>query len=118
MIEQIDKMLRLNVTLIGNNYYHTLNIEYFIDDAKLQKHNLYDPNYKITFNKLDYHSEGVDLRKISDKQIKNFLESFNYTKDDIKKFIHIRDHGNIDKLKTVYYFDTELVKKQTKSNTG
>lgn len=110
MIEKIDKMLNLNVTLIDSDCYHKINIKYFIDDARLQKHPLYDPNYKITFDKLDYHSEEIDLHKMSDKQIKDFLESFNYTKDDIKKFIHIRDHGNIDKLKTVYYFDTELVK--------
>ena len=110
MIEQIDKMLKLNITLIGSNCYHTINVEYFIDDAILHKHPMYEPNYKITFDKLDYHSDKIDLHKMSDKQIKDFLKSFSCTQDDVKKFIHIRDHGNIDKLKTVYYFDTDLVK--------
>ena len=110
MIEQIDKILRLNVTFIGSNCYHTINVEYFIDDAILKKHPMYEPNYKITFDKLDYHSDKIDLHKMSDKQIKDFLKSFSCTQDDVKKFIHIRDHGNIDKLKTVYYFDTDLVK--------
>lgn len=110
MIEQIDKILRLNVTLIGSNCYHTINVEYFIDDAILKKHPMYEPNYKITFDKLDYHSDKIDLHKMSDKQIKDFLKSFSCTQDDVKKFINIRDHGNIDKLKTVYYFDTDLVK--------
>lgn len=110
MIEQIDKMLKLNITLIGSNCYHTINVEYFIDDAILKKHPMYEPNYKITFDKLDYHSDKIDLHKMSDKQIKDFLKSFSCTQDDVKKFINIRDHGNIDKLKTVYYFDTDLVK--------
>lgn len=48
MIEQIDKMLKLNITLIGSNCYHTINVEYFIDDAILHKHPMYEPNYKIT----------------------------------------------------------------------
>ena len=123
MIEKIDKILRLKVTLEDKIGYNIIGIEYYLYDTEVQRGRPYRPNYSpncspsrnITFENCHHvGKDKINLCDMTDNQIKEYLRPFNPNGSIslIQNFINIRDYGHIDKQKTKYYFDMDFVQNE------